>query len=97
MRDLKMSRYTYICENVECNYKHGFSMNFKPDESPDKVCTVCKNPLKVADYATATSGGLTPSLVSGVGDVNSRLSGDFRDLMQSIKKGSPGSNMKDYK
>lgn len=37
-----------------------------------------------------------PYLVSGVGEIHSRLSGDFRNLMQSIKRGSPGNNMREF-
>ena len=29
-------------------------------------------------------------------EINSRLPADFRNLMQSIKRGSKGCNMKDY-
>lgn len=93
-----MARYTYICENEDCNYKHGFSMNFKPDESPDKVCSTCNEQLKVVDTSTIVKQGpQSAALLSGVGDINSRLSGDWRDMMQNIKKANPGSNMKDYK
>ena len=93
-----MPRYTYICENEECNYNHGFSMNFQPKEDPDRICDVCGVELKVVDKSTIQGNTRSSaSIVSGVGDINSRLSGDFRDMMQSIKRGSPGSNMPDYK
>ena len=29
-------------------------------------------------------------------DINKRLPGDFKDLLKSIKKGSPGCNMDNY-
>lgn len=93
-----MARYTYICENTECNYKHGFSMNFVPVESADKVCNVCDKPLKVAETSVAAAQqSKSAAIVSGVGEINSRLSGDWKDLMHSIKKGSPNNNMPDYK
>lgn len=94
-----MPRYTYICENEECNYNHGFSMNFLPKEGPNHVCTVCGVELKAVDKSTiqGNSNKTSAGIISGVGDINSRLSGDFRDMMQSIKRGSPGSNMPDYK
>ena len=93
-----MARYTYICENTECNYKHGFSMNFVPVESVDKVCNVCDKPLKVAETSVAAAQqNNSAAIVSGVGEINSRLSGDWKDLMNSIKKGSPNNNMPDYK
>lgn len=93
-----MARYTYICENNECNYKHGFSMNFVPVESADKVCNVCDKPLKVAETSVAAARqSNSAAIVSGVGEINSRLSGDWKDLMKSISRGSPNNNMPDYK
>ncbi len=93
-----MARYTFVCPDETCSYKHGFSMNFEPKESEDKTCDLCMQKLKVVDAATVNPPATkTPGLLSGVGDINKRLSGDFRDMLQAIKKGSPGSTMRDYK
>ena len=90
-----MTRYTIICSNKECTYKLGFSMNYVPD-TEGKLCDLCGSSLEAKDTST-TSSNTSAALVSGVGDINKRLPGDFRDFMQSIKRGSPNSNMKDYK
>lgn len=37
-----------------------------------------------------------PYIVSGVGEIHSRLSGDFKNLMQKISKGSPNNNMRNF-
>ena len=90
-----MTRYTIICSNKECTYKLGLSMNYVP-ETEGKVCDLCGSQLEAKDTST-TSSNTSAALVSGVGEINSRLPNDFRDFMQKIKKGSPGNTMKDYK
>lgn len=89
------TRYTIICSNEECKYKLAFTMNYEPSVE-GKECELCQSPLKAVDVASTVTNG-SAALVSGVGDINKRLPGDFRDFMQSIKKGSPGNTMKDYK
>ncbi len=92
-----MSKYTFICSDESCEYKHGFSMNFIPSEE-NKFCDICNKQLKVVTTSDLKATNSSASIVSGVGDIEGKISkhSDFRDLMRNIKKGSPGSNMRDY-
>lgn len=93
-----MARYTFICSDECCEYKHGFTMNFVP-KSEGKLCNICGKELKVVSTSElAAKTNQSASIVSGVGEVESKMGQhkDFRDLMKAIKKGSPGSNMRDY-
>lgn len=89
-----MTRYTIICSNKECTYKLGFSMNYVPD-TEGKLCDLCGSSLEAKDTST-TSSNTSAALVSGVGCITSKIPGDFKDLLKSIKKGSPGCNMDKY-
>ncbi len=91
-----MSRYTIICTNVECTYELGFTMNYVP-KTEGKKCDLCGSDLTSSDVANTPKAMASAALVSGVGDINKRLPGDFRDFMQKIKNNTPGNNMKDYK
>lgn len=89
--------YKAFCTSEECGYIKNRSWSFIPSSVVDEeTCPRCQSQYEIREVEDE---GLPPSpaLLSGVGQVNSRLSGDFRDLMQSIKKGSPRNNMKDYK
>ena len=93
-----MARYTFICSNESCEYKHGFSMNFTSTEE-GKLCHICNSQLKNVNVSElAKKEVMSASIVSGVGEIESKIGkhSDFRDLMRAIKKGSPGSNMRDY-
>lgn len=92
-----MSRYRIMCSNLtECTYKESFTTNYVSN-TENKQCPECDSGL-ICEIDNKNSVNNTSSaLLSGVGDINSRLPGDFRDLMQKIKRGSPNSNMKDYK
>lgn len=87
-----MSKYTITC--TSCEYKIGFNMNYVPNVE-EKVCDACGAPLQAVEVSSMNTNN-SAVLVSGVGEINSRLPGDFRNLMQSIKKGSKNCNMKDY-
>ena len=89
-----MARYTIICSNEECTYKLNFTMNYIPT-TEGKTCELCQSPLQAVDVAT-TSSNTSAALVSGVGCITSKIPGDFKDLLKSIKKGSPGCNMDKY-
>lgn len=91
-----MSRYTIICTNVECTYELGFTMNYVP-KTEGKKCDLCGSDLTSSDVSNTPKAMASAALVSGVGDINKRLPGDFRDFMQKIKNNTPGNNMKDYK
>ncbi len=89
-----MARYTIICSNEECTYKLNFTMNYIPT-TEGKTCELCQSPLQAVDVAT-TASNTSAALVSGVGCITSKIPGDFKDLLKSIKKGSPGCNMDKY-
>ena len=79
-----MSKYTITC--TSCEYKIGFNMNYVPNVE-GKKCDLCNAPLQAVELSSMNANN-SAALVSGVGDINSRLPGDFRDFMQSIKNGS---------
>ena len=91
-------RYRITCSNApECSYQESFTTNYIIN-TENKECPECQSKLSCnEDGITNKGGNSSASLVSGVGEINSRLPGDFRDFMQSIKRGSPGCNMRDYK
>ena len=90
-----MSRYTIICTNVECTYELGFTMNYVP-KTEGKKCDLCGSDLTSSDVANTPKAMASAALVSGVGCIASKIPGDFKDLLKSIKKGSPGCNMDKY-
>ncbi len=71
-------------------------MNYVP-KTEGKKCDLCGSDLTSSDVANTPKAMASAALVSGVGDINKRLPGDFRDFMQKIKNNTPGNNMKDYK
>lgn len=88
--------YKAFCTNEECGYIKNRSWSFIPRSISEEHCPRCQSAYEVREVEDE---GLPSSaaLVSGVGEINSRLGGDFRDLMQKIKDNSPRCNMKDYK
>ena len=90
-------RYRITCSNApECSYQESFTTNYIIN-TDNKECPECQSKLSCNEDGINKSNQSSAALVSGVGEVNSRLSDDFRDFMQSIKRGSPGCNMRDYK
>lgn len=85
-----------FCSNEECDYVINKSWAFKPSYVENEVCPKCQSTFDVRqvenDNATVTSG-----IINNRGELHTRLSGDFRDLMQKIKDGSPHCNMRDFK
>ena len=66
----------------------------------DEPCPKCNKLGITAEKLKPTpidTSNKSASLLSGVGEINSRLPGDFRDFMQAIKNNTKGNNMKDYK
>lgn len=91
-----MSRYRVKCpNNTECTYQESFTTNYVIN-TENKKCPECDTGL-ICESEELSKNNAASALLSGVGDINSRLPSDFRDLLQKIKNGSPGSNMKDYK
>lgn len=91
-----MARYRIKCSNAsECTYKESFTTNYVSN-TENKTCPECDSGLMCEEDENKV-GVASSALLSGVGDINSRLPGDFRDLLQKIKQGSPNCNMKDYK
>lgn len=86
-------KYTYICVTDNCEYVHDISYNFSPKFSNDK-CPLCENKMEVINTNNVLNQ--SANLVSGVGDITSRLPSDFKDFMQGIKNGSKGCTMRDF-
>lgn len=90
-------RYRMLCTNEQCGHYEKWTTNFV---TRDDVCEKCNSVTKCTEDSLINKGQSTstgPALLSGVGEINKRLPGDFRDLMHSIKKNTPNCNMKDYK
>ena len=91
-----MTRYRTLCSDTEhCKEQSKFTTNFVP-RVENKVCDKCGKPLTYTDDTISQKTNESAKLVSGVGEIGNRLSGDWKDLMKSIKRGSPRSNMPDY-
>lgn len=90
-----MAKYRKTC--TQCEYRENFTATFVMTVRDDEKCPECGSVIQCIEDNKIAAGNKTAALVSGVGDINSRLPGDFRDMMQRIKKGSPGSQMKDYR
>lgn len=89
-------RYRITCSNApECSYQESFTTNYIIN-TDNKECPECKSGLSCNEDGKTNSTNTSAALVSGVGEINSRLPSDFKDLLKSIKKGSPGCNMDKY-
>lgn len=88
--------YVQKCDSCEWEWRVRF--NFVPNLDP-KECTSCDTGH--CTFMTAEEAGITTNksaaLLSGVGDIHSRLPGDFRDFMQSIKDNTRDNNMRHFK
>jgi hypothetical protein len=67
-----------------------------PPEIEGEKCDLCGSDLTSSDVANTPKAMASAALVSGVGCITSKIPGDFKDLLKSIKKGSPGCNMDKY-
>ena len=91
-----MTRYRTLCSDTEhCKEQSKFTTNFVP-RVENKVCDKCGKPLTYTDDTISQKTNESAALVSGVGCITSKISCDFKDLLKSIKKGSPGCNMDKY-
>lgn len=87
--------YRAFCVNDECGHFMNKSWAFKPSFVENEVCPKCNSKYEVReveDESNTTSSGI----INNRGEFHTRLSGEFRDLLRSIKRGSPHNNMKDY-
>ena len=88
--------YRAHCTNEDCGYIMKKSWSFRPQFVENEVCPQCSSKYEVRgveDDSTTTSAGI----INNRGELHTRLSGDFRDLMQKIKDGSPHCHMRDFK
>ncbi len=90
-------RYRIMCSNVPvCSYQESFTTNYIIN-TDNKECPECQSKLSCnEDGITNKGGNSSASLVSGVGCITNKIPSDFKDLLKSIKKGSPGCNMDKY-
>ena len=89
-------RYRITCSNApECSYQESFTTNYIIN-TDNKECPECKSGLSCNEDGKTNSTNTSAALVSGVGCITNKRPSDFKDLLKSIKKGSPGCNMDKY-
>jgi hypothetical protein len=92
-----MAKYRKVCSNDDCKYQEKFTASFEMKVRDDEICPECSNKMVCVEDSKNIKSPTSAALVSGVGEINKRLPGDFRDMMSRIKRGSPGSKMNDFK
>ena len=89
--------YRAFCSNEECDYVVNKSWAFKPSYIDSEVCPRCQSAFDVRQVEYTQSTSASAGIINNRGELHTRLSSDFRDLMQKIKDGSPHCNMRDFK